>query len=89
MYDIVIHNFRGYIPFIAIIQYWLIPCVAQYILEAYFIPGSLSFLLSYPYLPLPPSLSSLATTGLFFIPVSLLFLVIFSSALYFLDSTYK
>lgn len=72
MYDVVIHNFRGYIPFIATIQYWLIPCVAQYILEAYFIPSSLSFLLSYPYLPLPPSLSSLATTGLFIIPVSLL-----------------
>ena len=48
----VIHNFKGYTPFIIIIKYWLyIPRVVQYILAAYFIPNSL-YLLGFTVSPL-------------------------------------
>ena len=57
MYNIVIHNFKDYNPFIVIIKYLYVPCVIQYIPVAYFIYISLYLLILYPYItpPLFPS----------------------------------
>ena len=49
----------------------IFPCNIQHILLLiYFIQSSLCFLISYPILLLPPSLSPLVTASLFSIPVS-------------------
>ena len=53
MYNAVIHNFKGYIPFIVILnvnmEYWHILYVLQYCLAVYFIHNSLYLLIPYPY----------------------------------------
>ena len=54
VYNIVIHSFKGYTPFITSIKYWLISCVLQYILVAYFIYSSLYLLIPCPYIAPPP-----------------------------------
>ena len=68
VYDIVIHIFKGYIPFILIIKYWGKPLVVSPVLfhislrYTYFMQNSLCLLTLYPYLAPPPSLSTLTTT---------------------------
>ena len=45
VYNVVIHNFKGYTPLIIIKNIGYIPHVVQYILEVYFIPNNLYLLL--------------------------------------------
>ena len=53
MYNAVIHNFKGYIPFTVILnvnmEYWYIPYVVQYCLAVYFIHNILYLLIPYRY----------------------------------------
>ena len=55
----VIHNFKGYTPFIVILKFSCIPHVIQYILVVHFIPKSLY--LSIPYSYIAPSPFSFPT----------------------------
>ena len=55
VYSIVIHSFKGFIPFIVFIKYWLYsPCCTLYLL-VYFGPNSLYVLVLYPYIAPPPA----------------------------------
>ena len=56
VYNIVIHNFKGYTPLIVIIKYWLYSLCCKYILVAYFIHNSWYLLISHPYVALCPLL---------------------------------
>ena len=68
-----IHNFKGYTPFI-VSKYWLYsPCCTIYPCS-WFIPKSSYLLLLYPHLTPTPILSPVVTTSLFSISVSVVFL---------------
>ena len=81
--------FKCYIPFIIFIKYWLYPCVVHYILVAYFVSSSLYLSLTYPYIaPTPIPLSTRNHSFVLYVRESVSFFAIFTSLLYFLDSTY-
>ena len=63
MYNIVIHNFKHYMPFIVIIKYWLYSLYC--IIYLRFIFKSLYLLLPCHCIVPPPSCSPLVATSLF------------------------
>ena len=74
VYSIVIHNSKGYTPFILILKCWYIPWVVQYIIIAYFPHNCLYILIPYSCIAPSPFLL-FVTASLFSISESVSFLL--------------